>query len=40
MYAMVALGVGEMMGCIFIGQIVDRMSSKAAVVVDIIIIII
>jgi predicted MFS family arabinose efflux permease len=32
MLAMVLFGVGEVLGCFFIGQVVDRLGSKAATV--------
>lgn len=37
MLAMVFFGAGEVLGCFFIGQIVDRMGSKAATVTIVII---
>jgi hypothetical protein len=36
MYAMSFFGGGEMMGGIFIGQIVDRISSKVGVLVNLV----
>jgi predicted MFS family arabinose efflux permease len=38
MYAMVALGVGEIFGGLFIGQVIDRLSNKAAAWTNIILI--
>ena len=40
MYAMVIFGVGEMIGCFFIGFIVDKKGSKFASLVDVAIIIV
>eukprot|EP00347_Sterkiella_histriomuscorum_P000222 403376714 len=40
MYAMVIFGVGEMIGCFFIGYVVDKKGSKFASVVDVVIIVI
>jgi predicted MFS family arabinose efflux permease len=38
MLTMVAFGVGEILGCFFIGWIVDRFGSKVAVIVNLIVI--
>ena len=38
MFAMVALGAGEVLGCIFIGQVIDRYGSKIASVINVILI--
>lgn len=37
-FAMVAMGVGEMMGGLFVGKIIDTFSSKAAVIANVAII--
>ena len=39
MLAMIAFGVGEVLGCFFIGYFVDRFGSKVASVVNIILVI-
>jgi predicted MFS family arabinose efflux permease len=38
-FAMVLFGVGEVLGCFFIGAIIDKLGSKLAVVVNLIIIV-
>lgn len=38
MYAMVVFGIGELMGCFFIGYIVDKKGSKYAAIIDVVII--
>lgn len=40
MLAMIAFGVGEVLGCFFIGYFVDKFGSKVASVVNIILVII
>ena len=40
MLAMVAFGIGEIIGCFFIGWVVDRYGSKVAVICNLVIIII
>ena len=39
MYGMVIFGVGEMLGCFFIGFIVDKKGSKLASLIDVAIVI-
>ena len=39
MLAMVLFGLGEVLGCFFIGAFIDRVGSKFAVIVNILIII-
>jgi MFS family permease len=39
MYAMVVFGFGELIGCFFIGWIVDQYGSKFAAVIDVLIIV-
>jgi MFS family permease len=38
MFAMVALGIGEMVGGLFIGQIIDRYGNKKAAMANILLI--
>lgn len=39
MLAMVVFGLGELLGCFFIGYIVDKYGSKLAALVDVLIIV-
>ncbi len=40
MMAMVIFGIGELIGCFFIGLIVDKKGSKFAALVDVVILIV
>ena len=39
MFAMVSLGVGEMMGGLLIGQVIDKFGNRAAVCTNVILVV-